>query len=55
MEFAGLGGHKGAQRLMLGAAPVLYAWPTLLLEPTSAIIAQWVGFTALWGLDQYVS
>lgn len=40
---------------MLGAAPVLYAWPTLLLEPTSAIIAQWVGFTALWGLDQYVS
>jgi hypothetical protein len=51
MEFAGFGGHLGYKRLMLGAAPVLYAWPTLALEPTSALIAQWVGFTGLWVAD----
>lgn len=51
MEFAGLGGHKGYARLALGAAPVAYAWPTLLLDPAGALIAQWVGFTALWYAD----
>lgn len=51
MEFAGLGGHKGYARLALGAAPVLYAWPTLALDPTTALIAQWVGFTSLWWAD----
>jgi len=54
MEFSGYGGNLGAKRLALGAVPVLYAWPTLLLEPTSAIIAQWLGFTGLWAADQYV-
>jgi len=48
MEFAGLGGHKGYARLTLGAVPVLYAWPTLVLDPMTALIAQWVGFTGLW-------
>ncbi|KAI0053965.1 hypothetical protein FA95DRAFT_1600478 [Auriscalpium vulgare] len=51
MEFSGLGGHKGYARLALGAAPVLFAWPTLALVPTTALIAQWVGFTALWYAD----
>ncbi|KAJ7143112.1 hypothetical protein C8R43DRAFT_1130901 [Mycena crocata] len=51
MEFAGLGGYKGVSRLALGAAPVLYAWPTLALDPTMALTAQWVGFTGLWWLD----
>lgn len=51
MEFAGLGGIKGYSRLALGAAPVIYAWPTLALEPTMALIAQWVGFTGLWYAD----
>ncbi|KAH9079284.1 hypothetical protein EDB83DRAFT_2503762 [Lactarius deliciosus] len=51
MEFAGLGGHKGYQRLALGAAPVIYAWPTLALDPTMALIVQWVGFTGLWYAD----
>jgi hypothetical protein len=51
MEFAGLGGHKGYSRLALGAAPVIYAWPTLALDPTMALIAQWVGFTGLWYAD----
>jgi hypothetical protein len=51
MEFAGLGSHKGYSRLALGAAPVIYAWPTLALDPTMALIAQWVGFTGLWYAD----
>jgi len=51
MEFAGLGGHYGWRRLALGTAPVLYAWPTLALEPTMALVAQWVGFTGLWWAD----
>ncbi|KAI0062223.1 hypothetical protein BV25DRAFT_1907609 [Artomyces pyxidatus] len=51
MEFAGYGGHKGYARLALGAAPVLYAWPTLALDPTFALIAQWAGFTGLWYAD----
>jgi hypothetical protein len=51
MEFAGLGGHKGYSRLALGAVPVIYAWPTLALEPTMALIVQWVGFTGLWYAD----
>ncbi|KAI0306697.1 hypothetical protein B0F90DRAFT_1808334 [Multifurca ochricompacta] len=51
MEFAGLGGHKSYSRLALGAAPVVYAWPTLALDPTMAMIAQWVGFTGLWYAD----
>jgi hypothetical protein len=55
MEFAGFGGHKGYARLALGAAPVLYAWPTLALEPMAALIAQWVGFTGLWWADYKVT
>lgn len=51
MEFAGLGGHQGYPRLLLGMAPVLFAWPTLALQPTMALITQWVGFTALWWAD----
>ncbi|KAJ7080406.1 hypothetical protein B0H15DRAFT_787233 [Mycena belliarum] len=51
MEFAGLGGAKGYARLALGAAPVMYAWPTLMLDPTMALVAQWVGFTGLWAAD----
>jgi len=51
MEFAGYGGHKGYTRLFLGAAPVLFVWPTLMLAPTSALIVQWLGFTGLWWAD----
>ncbi|TFK63352.1 hypothetical protein BDN72DRAFT_872325 [Pluteus cervinus] len=51
MEFAGYGGKKGYARLALGAAPVLFAWPTLALQPMTALAAQWLGFTALWYAD----
>ncbi|RDB22117.1 hypothetical protein Hypma_010607 [Hypsizygus marmoreus] len=55
MEFAGYGGQKGYARLALGAAPVLYAWPTLMFQPMEALILQWVGFTALWWADSRVT
>jgi len=55
MEFAGYGGQKGYSRLMLGAAPVLFAWPTLMLQPTMALVTQWAGFTALWWADSTVT
>lgn len=55
MEFAGFGGHKGYSRLALGAAPLLVAWPTLALEPMTALITQWVGFTGLWWADLRVT
>jgi Protein of unknown function (DUF3429) len=55
MEFAGFSGQKGYARLGLGAAPVLFAWSTLALQPTSALIAQWAGFTGLWWADARVT
>jgi hypothetical protein len=51
MEIAGYGGHKGYQRLALGAAPILLAWPTLGMQPMTALVLQWVGFSGLWYLD----
>ncbi|OSD08319.1 hypothetical protein PYCCODRAFT_1429391 [Trametes coccinea BRFM310] len=50
-EFAGYGGNKYYPRLLLGAAPVVFGWSTLALEPTHALIAQWIGFTGLWWAD----
>ncbi|KAI0647573.1 hypothetical protein C8Q79DRAFT_960215 [Trametes meyenii] len=54
-EFAGFGGHKYYPRLLLGAAPVVFAWSTLALDPINALIAQWVGFTGLWWADLRVT
>ncbi|KAG6817798.1 hypothetical protein H0H87_003206 [Tephrocybe sp. NHM501043] len=55
MEFAGYGGNKGYKRLCLGAAPVLFVWPTLALQPMIALVYQWFGFTALWYADAKVT
>ncbi|KAL1751859.1 hypothetical protein FB107DRAFT_266107 [Schizophyllum commune] len=51
MEFSEFGGKKGYARLALGAAPVLYAWPTLALDPVMALLVQWFGFTGMWYAD----
>lgn len=51
MEFVGHGGQQGYRRLMLGTAPVIWGWTTLALDPTMALITQWVGFTGLWYAD----
>lgn len=50
-EFAGYGGTKYYPRLMLGAAPVVFGWSTLALDPMSGLIAQWIGFTGMWWAD----
>ncbi|KAG7092961.1 hypothetical protein E1B28_009263 [Marasmius oreades] len=55
MEFSGFGGHQGYRRLMLGAAPIVFAWPTLALQPMTALLFQWVGFTGLWWADAKVT
>ncbi|KAK2466648.1 hypothetical protein APHAL10511_000906 [Amanita phalloides] len=51
MEIAGFDGQKGYARLALGAVPIFVAWPTLAMEPISALIIQWLGFTGLWLAD----
>lgn len=51
MEFAGFGGFKGYPRLLLGISPAVLAWSTITLQPTSALLFQWLGFTALWYAD----
>lgn len=42
---------ESIRRLMLGAAPVFFAWPTLALPPMTALAVQWAGFTGLWWAD----
>ncbi|KAF7779000.1 hypothetical protein Agabi119p4_3345 [Agaricus bisporus var. burnettii] len=52
MEMAAYGGQKGYTRLALGTAPMLLAWSTLGgMQPTMALVVQWVGFTGLWYAD----
>ncbi|KAG9014030.1 hypothetical protein FRB94_000227 [Tulasnella sp. JGI-2019a] len=51
MEFVGYGGQQGYKRLALGVAPVVFAWTTLTLDPSMALITQWAGFTGLWYAD----
>ncbi|KAG8853893.1 hypothetical protein FRB96_007902 [Tulasnella sp. 330] len=55
MEFVGYGGQQGYKRLALGVAPVVFAWTTLTLDPSMALITQWVGFTGLWYADMRVT
>ncbi|KIK59333.1 hypothetical protein GYMLUDRAFT_44694 [Collybiopsis luxurians FD-317 M1] len=45
---------ESIRRLMLGAAPIFFAWPTLALQPMTALVIQWVGFTGLWWADATV-
>lgn len=51
MEMAAYGGQKGYARLALGTAPMLFAWSTLGMQPTMALVMQWAGFTGLWLAD----
>ena len=55
MEFVGFGGEQGYKRLMIGTAPLLFAFPTVFLSHGTALSAQWVGFTLTWFMDQRAS
>ncbi|GAA5953860.1 hypothetical protein JCM3765_000671 [Sporobolomyces pararoseus] len=52
-EWAKYGGVKGNPRYILGVAPVLAGWSTLLLAPGQlALVGQWAAFFGMWYADQ---
>ncbi|PWN21760.1 hypothetical protein BCV69DRAFT_281688 [Microstroma glucosiphilum] len=50
-EWAKLGGRVGNLRYAMGVAPLALAWPSLLLAPQMALIAQWAAYVAVWFID----
>lgn len=50
-EFSKYGGQIGNRRYALGVMPLVLGWPTLLLAPQMALIAQWAAFVAVWFAD----
>lgn len=50
-EWAKLGGRQGHVRYAMGVAPLLVAWPTLLLGPQMALISQWAAYVGVWFID----
>ncbi|KAI5994576.1 hypothetical protein F5J12DRAFT_856936 [Pisolithus orientalis] len=44
-------GMEIAERLCLGVAPAIVAWSTITLQPTTALLCQWLGFVGLWYSD----
>ncbi|GAA6063936.1 hypothetical protein JCM10212_004795, partial [Sporobolomyces blumeae] len=52
-EWAKYGGVKGNRRYLLGVAPVIAGWSTLLLAPSQlALVGQWAAFFGMWYADQ---
>jgi len=51
LEWAGYGGYHGFPRYMIGVVAPAVAWPTILLPPTSALIAQFFAFNFLYYAD----
>lgn len=50
-EFSNYGGRVGNRRYAIGVLPLLLGWPTMLLAPQMALIAQWASFVAVWFVD----
>ncbi|KAE8224620.1 hypothetical protein CF319_g2505 [Tilletia indica] len=50
-EFSKFGGTVGNRRYVLGLVPVALAWPTLLLNPSLALVSQWATFVTIWFID----
>lgn len=55
LEIAQFGGSQGLKRYALGMAPVLIAWPSLLIPAQVGLATQWLGFTGLWIADMKVT
>ncbi|BGP54140.1 hypothetical protein JCM8202_003142 [Rhodotorula sphaerocarpa] len=51
-EWAKLGGVQGNTRYLIGVAPVIAGWGSLLIAGPLALIAQWGAFFAQWYVDQ---
>ncbi|SJX65652.1 uncharacterized protein SRS1_16280 [Sporisorium reilianum f. sp. reilianum] len=50
-EFSKYGGRIGNTRYAIGVLPLVLGWPTTLLAPQMALIAQWASFVAVWFID----
>ncbi|CAO1635966.1 unnamed protein product [Parajaminaea phylloscopi] len=50
-EWGKVGGRQGHVRYAMGVAPLLVAWPTLLLGPQMALISQWAAYVGVWFID----
>ncbi|CBQ70007.1 conserved hypothetical protein [Sporisorium reilianum SRZ2] len=50
-EFSKYGGRIGNARYAIGVLPLILGWPTTLLAPQMALIAQWASFVAVWFID----
>ena len=50
-EFSKYGGRIGNRRYLIGVLPLVLGWPTTLLAPQMALIAQWASFVAVWFID----
>lgn len=50
-EFSKYGGEIGNRRYVLGLIPIICAWPTLLLAPQMALVAQWAAYVVTWFID----
>ncbi|TKY88248.1 hypothetical protein EX895_002958 [Sporisorium graminicola] len=50
-EFSKYGGRIGNTRYAMGVLPLVLGWPTMLLAPQMALIAQWASFVAVWFID----
>ncbi|GAA5860629.1 hypothetical protein JCM8547_005481 [Rhodosporidiobolus lusitaniae] len=51
-EWSKFGGVKGNPRYLLGVAPVLAGWSTLLIPGQLALVGQWAAFFGMWYADQ---
>lgn len=52
LQWAKLGGVQGNKRYIIGVAPVIAGWGSLLITGQLALIAQWAAFFAQWYVDQ---
>ena len=51
LEWAGYGGYHSYRRYAIGVVAPAVAWPTILLSPEKALIAQFCAFTFLYYAD----
>lgn len=55
LEWAGYGGYQGYKRYAIGVVAPIVAWSTLIMPVEGALIAQFLGFTALYYVDTRAS
>ncbi|GAA5836952.1 hypothetical protein JCM11251_004457, partial [Rhodosporidiobolus azoricus] len=51
-EWSKYGGVQGNRRYLLGVAPVLAGWGSLLIPGQMALVSHWAAFFGMWYVDQ---